>query len=61
MGQVARSGDENGLQDMNPLLIVITALLAVVIGLLCYAAYLLDARERLLLELEWVCQRKLKG
>jgi hypothetical protein len=46
---------------MNTLLIVIAIQLAVIIGLIYYAAYLLDARERLLLELESVWQRKLKG
>ena len=46
---------------MNPLLPVIIVLLLVIIGLMCYAAYLLDTRERLLLELESVWQRKLKG
>jgi uncharacterized membrane protein YqiK len=46
---------------MNPLLPVIVVLLIVIIGLIYYAAYLLDARERLLLELESVWQRKLKG
>ena len=37
---------------MNPLLPIIIVLLIVIIGLMCYAAYLLDARERLLSRLE---------
>ena len=37
---------------MNPLLITIAVLLAVNIGLLCYAAHLLDTRDELLEELE---------
>ena len=37
---------------MNPLLIVIAVLLAVNIGLLCYAAHLLDTRNELLEDLE---------
>ena len=46
---------------MNPLLPVIVVLLLVIIGLMCYVMHLLDTRERLLLELESVWQRKLKG
>ena len=46
---------------MNPLLPIIVVLLIVIVGLMCYTTYLLDTRERLLLELEWVWQRKLKG
>ena len=37
---------------MNPLLIVIVVLLIVIIGLIYYATYLLDDRERLLSRLE---------
>ena len=37
---------------MNPLLPVIVVLLLVIIGLMCYATYLLDDRERLLRRLE---------
>jgi hypothetical protein len=47
VGQVARSGHENGVQALNTLLIVVAIQLAVNIGLLCYAAHLLDTIQNL--------------
>ena len=47
-----RIADVMTAEAMNPLLPVIIVLLLVIIGLIYYAAYLLDTRERLLRRLE---------